>query len=446
MASFRLFAGAILAIQTIGSDFGDKELALLSLSDSVHTQPLLTMTGYEAYLTELTKRMGATPVGTEFWGNAMFTGKWEAPAGISKDLPLEEQAQLECLSRNKTETVGRCCSALQPSIDHRLCFGATLYAHHCNSMQLEDVHQQWVANTPPPLGKRLTAVDIAKLLQNRVIMFYGESTVQQLMDSFLKSLLAYGIDTPGHHEASRKWKIPKEKMDHDANTLNEEVYIKQFNLTLRIAVAYNHEVSPILFENAYQGESGGADADVIIALLGSHYNWSPGQKHGSSGLTRDLGQLRDDLHGWQMNASTDGKRVAFVMEHWTQHFDNWHYKTFNNTFSREVEAERRFGSCAPFKGTPNQFRHGAFESTFETPEMSPIYLPTANLFMGRWMNHPGSRKGNISPDCTHYCWFRQFWEPVWERVAVSLLLRGVTSAKEPAEQPTAGIIRLKPRK
>jgi hypothetical protein len=443
-----MLAGVLLALQTISGGFGDKELAYIRLNDTVlndavYTRPLLTTSGYEAYLAELTKRLGTTPFGTEFWDNAMFTGKWEAPIGISKDLPLEEQEQLKCLSLNKSAiygaTVERCCSA---SIDRRLCFGAKLYAHGCKTMQLEDVHQQWVANAPPPLGKRLTVVDIAKLLENRVVLFYGESTVQQLADSFLKSLLAHGIDTPAVGEPTRTWRIPSEKMGWDANNKNEEYHIKQFNLTLRVAVAYNHEMPPLLFENAYQGKSGGADADVIIALLGSHYNWSPGQEHGSSGLTRDLGELRDDLRGWQRNASTGRKRVAFIMEHWTQHFDNWHYEAFNNTFSREVEEKRKLSFCAPFKGIPNQFRHEAFESTFETPEMSSIYLPTASLFMDRWMNHPSSRTGNGAPDCTHYCWFRQLWEPVWERVAVSLLLRGVMSANKPAEQhvdPNVGV-------
>jgi hypothetical protein len=240
--------------------------------------------------------------------------------------------------------------------------------------------------------------------------------------------MSEGIPIPAgfwQRKTSRKWTI-----DGAEKTLqrNEEWLFESLNLTLRFARAYNYEDPPLLLRNLDNGWAGGEDADAVIVLLGSHYNWDPGYEekyHGSTGAYKDFRRLRKDLNRW---CTLHSSRVCIVVEHLGQHYDNWHRTDLGNVFKRNSKKadDPNSMACAPIIGPTNDFRQLLLREIFAKNETANnvVRVSSWDLFRSKWNLHPGSHlKKNDNIDCTHYCWSSQLWRPLWQRLFYALLFR-----------------------
>jgi hypothetical protein len=252
---------------------------------------------------------------------------------------------------------------------------------------------------------RMGVVDVAEMLRGRVLHIHGESTARQLADSFLHELFLRGhTDVPEYVKPTRQWDT-----DELYIARYHEWYLPPFNLTLRFSRKYT--ICGPTFRYLHHS-GGGQPAAVTIALFGSHYQYSYPRPNPE--LQTALHWLQHSIKSWE----SYGGRAGVVLEHLGQHFDNYRN---NGTGARNLyctpaacKDNTGNGHCAPVRGQGNTWRHKAFESVF-THTNSAAYVPTDDLFRSKWTMH-------ANDDCTHFCWFSELWQPIWNRIALQILM------------------------
>jgi hypothetical protein len=234
-------------------------------------------------------------------------GSWVA---VNHDhLPACERQQLECLEGKPEGTLADECCA-DPDDHSSLCYGSVLQSAGCKHLVLSDVNQEYAhANTDrhPPLD----ALSIASMLENRVLMIYGESTAEQLLHSFLK---AVNQAMPQNDRSELRFTHPtsnwtsSSKLYKEANQINRDYWLERFNFTLRLVKTYKHEETDVLIGNLERLSAEGKKADVVITLLGNHYNHDG--FNNDKEMREHTAKLKEDLASW---VTAEGK-MAIVLE------------------------------------------------------------------------------------------------------------------------------------
>jgi hypothetical protein len=214
-------------------------------------------------------------------------GSWEA-ADLSH-LNYVEREQLACLRESDANTLldcikkgiaGKIGKARQEY--RHLTLGSMLAFYSCDARgrEKELFNDEWVLNNGDASSFNFSA--IPTLMRNKVLLIFGESTAEQLLDSLLKGLAQEGIHpratAQGNPTHTRKWSLTVGKEDWTAQERNEDWYFAKFNFTVRFALGYNYDVPEALMMNLNNQWNEGGEADAAIILIGSHYNLSPGEK------------------------------------------------------------------------------------------------------------------------------------------------------------------------